>query len=144
MIALISATEVILLSGLKCVYAQRFFQTTQRCRCIDYISAASHRGITAFQAKMNLTFMRHLMSVLCSNATKLRRIMNGPSIQNDTSMTIAHGYFGYFFTTSQTFLISFDHSQLLSIILQHSNSMGKSAHVFSDMPLRPRHFSPGR
>ena len=30
-----------------------------RFRYIDYISAASHRTITAFQVKMHLTFMRH-------------------------------------------------------------------------------------
>ena len=34
-----------------------------RCRYIDHISAASHRSITAFLVKMNLTFMKHSSSV---------------------------------------------------------------------------------
>ena len=52
------------------------------------LSAASHRGITAFQVKMSLTFMRHSNAVTlqflcrkvqCGNATQLRRSMNRPN-----------------------------------------------------------------
>ena len=51
------------------------------------LSAASHRSITPFQVKMNLTFMRHGSAVTsqflcslvqCGNATQLRRSMNRP------------------------------------------------------------------
>ena len=51
------------------------------------LSAASHCSITAFQVKMILTFMQHRNAVTlpflcsrvqCSNATQLRRSLNGP------------------------------------------------------------------
>ena len=51
------------------------------------LSVASHRSFTAFQVKINLTFMRHRNAltsqflcrrVQCCNATQLRRGMNGP------------------------------------------------------------------
>ena len=50
-------------------------------------SAVSHRSITAFQVKMNSTFMRDRNAVTsqflcsrvqCGNATQLQRSMNGP------------------------------------------------------------------
>ena len=52
-------------------------------------SAASHRSFTAFQVKMNLTFMRHSSAALqflcrtvrCGNATQLRCSMNGPLLR---------------------------------------------------------------
>ena len=53
------------------------------------LSAASHHSITAFQVKMNLTFMRHsnpvALQFLCSrvqwgNATQLQRSMNQPLV----------------------------------------------------------------
>ena len=52
-----------------------------------FLSAAGHRSFTAFQVKMNLTFMRHCSAVpsqflcrrvQCGNATQLRCSMNGP------------------------------------------------------------------
>ena len=43
-----------------------------RCRYIDYISAARHRSITAFQVKLNLTFMRH-RSAISSNVCVVRQ-----------------------------------------------------------------------
>ena len=53
------------------------------------LSAASHRSITAYQVKMNLTFMQHRNAVTsqflcswaqCGNATQLRCSINGPLV----------------------------------------------------------------
>ena len=62
------------------------------CSCVGVLIyrslfAASHRSITAFQVKMNFTFMRLCNEVTlqflcsrvqCGNATQLRHSMNGP------------------------------------------------------------------
>ena len=54
---------------------------------LHVLSAASHRSTTAFQVKMNLTFMRHSNAVTsqflcsrvqCGNTTQLPGSMNGP------------------------------------------------------------------
>ena len=69
----------------------RSIHTTLQLRCGTNISlsAASHRNITAFRVKMNLTFMRHRNAVTlqflcsrvqCGNTAQLRRSMNGPSV----------------------------------------------------------------
>ena len=65
----------------------RSYQIVLHCGANQLFSAASHHSITAFQVKINLTFMRHRNAVTSQfpcrtvqggNARQLRRSMNGP------------------------------------------------------------------
>ena len=75
---------------------QRAFGNSNICNCVvvpiyRLLSVASHHSFTAFQVKLNLTFVRHWNAITsqflcsrvqCGNATQLQRSMNGPLHRN--------------------------------------------------------------